>query len=93
MSLLSKLFGGAGREIPAEHFDLWQRVEIALERVRPMLQADGGNIELIDVTPETIKVKMKGACAHCSSSTITLTEGVERVLREDIPEFKELVVL
>ena len=92
MSLLSKLFG-SGREIPAEHFDLWQRVEIALERVRPMLQADGGNIELIDVTPDVIKVKMKGACAHCASSTITLTEGVERVLREDIPEFKQLVVL
>ena len=51
MSFLSKFFGGE-RQIPAENFDLWQRVEIALERVRPMLQADGGDIELIDVTAE-----------------------------------------
>ena len=92
MSFLSKLFGGE-RQIPTENFDLWQRVEISLERVRPMLQADGGNIELIDVTENCIKVRMTGACTHCSSSTFTLSEGVERVLREDIPEFKELVVL
>jgi Fe-S cluster biogenesis protein NfuA len=92
VSLLSKLFGG-GRVVSAQNLDLWQRVEMALDSVRPMLQADGGNIELIDVSDDFIKVRMTGACSHCSSSKFTLEEGVERVLREEIPEFRELIVL
>jgi Fe-S cluster biogenesis protein NfuA len=91
MSFLSKLFN-RDREISPENLDLWQRVEIALDRVRPMLQADGGDIELIDVSEHSIRVKMTGACSHCSSSRLTLDEGVERVLRDEIPEFKELIV-
>jgi len=92
VSLLSRLFGN-GRQISAENLDLWQRVEMALERVRPMLQSDGGDIELIEVNENSIKVRMTGACSHCSSSVFTLNEGVERVLREEIPEFRELIVL
>ena len=92
MGLFTKLFG-AEHQIPADQFDLWQRVEICLERVRPMLRADGGDIDLVDVNAGSIRVRMRGACAHCSSSTFTLSEGVERVLREDIPEFRELIVL
>jgi Fe-S cluster biogenesis protein NfuA len=91
VSFLSNLF--RRREIPAENQDLWQRVEIALERVRPALQADGGDIELVDADENSIKVRMTGACSRCSSSRFTLDEGVERVLRDEIPEFKELIVL
>jgi len=62
------------------------RVEKALEELRPQLQADGGDIELLGVEKGVVKVKMKGACAGCPMSTMTLQLGVENFLKKKIPE-------
>lgn len=63
-----------------------EKVEKALEKIRPALVADGGNIELIDVTDGVVKVRLKGACAGCMGAQMTLKMGVERFLKEQIPE-------
>jgi len=60
-------------------------VEKALEELRPQLQADGGDIELVEVEKGIVKVKMKGACAGCPMSTMTLQWGVENFLKKKIP--------
>jgi len=62
------------------------RVEKALEELRPQLQADGGDIELLGVESGIVKVRMKGACAGCPMSTMTLKMGVEQYLKKNIPE-------
>ena len=62
------------------------RVGKALEELRPQLQADGGDIELVEVKNGIVKVKMKGACAGCPMSTMTLQLGVESFLKKKIPE-------
>ena len=62
------------------------RVEKVLEELRPNLQADGGDIELMGVVDGIVKVKLKGACAGCPMSTMTLQMGVERHLKRKIPE-------
>ncbi len=62
------------------------KVEAAIQEIRPYLQADGGNIELIDVTDGVVKVKLLGACAGCPMSKMTLQMGVERTLKKKIPE-------
>jgi Fe-S cluster biogenesis protein NfuA len=68
-------------------------VEKALDLIRPALQNDGGNVELVDVNEETgtVKVKLTGACGSCPMSQMTLRMGVERVIREQVPEVKEVV--
>lgn len=81
---------GAPNLLDPGNLEMWSRVEVALNRVRPMLQSDGGDIELIDVDGTTITVKLVGACSHCSSSTVTMQQGVEMVLREEIPELTEI---
>ena len=64
-----------------------EKVQAALDRIRPALQADGGDVELVEVTDEgVVKVKLVGACAGCPMSQMTLTNGVERVIKEDVPE-------
>ncbi|RLI35727.1 NifU family protein [Candidatus Bathyarchaeota archaeon] len=63
-----------------------EQVEEAIQEIRPYLQADGGNIELIDVTDGVVKVKLLGACAGCPMSKMTLQMGVERTLKKKIPE-------
>lgn len=63
-----------------------ERVEKALESIRPTLQADGGDIELVDVVDGVVKVRLKGACGSCPSALMTLKHGVEAKLKEDIPE-------
>ncbi len=71
---------------------LKEKLEAALEKVRPSLQADGGNVELVDVTDEGIvKVKLTGACGGCPMSQMTLKMGIERVVKEAVPEVKEIV--
>lgn len=67
-----------------------ENVEKALQKIRPALQADGGDIELIDVQDGVVKVKLTGACGDCPMSQITLKQGVERVLKEEVPEVKGL---
>ena len=65
-------------------------VEKALEKIRPALQRDGGNIELIDVTDGVVKVKLTGACGGCPMSQMTLKMGVEKVLKQELPEIKRV---
>jgi|TARA_B100001971_G_scaffold103817_1_gene95595 Fe-S cluster biogenesis protein NfuA len=68
-----------------------KQVEAALNKIRPALVADGGDLELIDVNDGTVKIKLTGACASCPMSTMTLKMGIERTLKQDIPEIKEVV--
>jgi Fe-S cluster biogenesis protein NfuA len=68
-----------------------EKVKAALAEIRPALQADGGDVELVDVTNGTVKVKLTGACGGCPMAAITLKKGIERVLREKVPEVKEVV--
>jgi len=70
------------------------KVAAVLDKVRPALQADGGDVELVEVTEDgVVKLKLTGACAGCPMSTITLKSGIERLLREQIPEIKEVVAV
>ena len=70
-----------------------QEVEKALDLIRPALQNDGGDVELVDVNEDTgtVKVKLTGACGSCPMSIMTLRMGVERVIKEQVPEVKEVV--
>jgi Fe-S cluster biogenesis protein NfuA len=72
--------------------DIRSRVEAALDKIRPYLVADGGNIELIDVTEENIvKVQLTGACHGCPFSMQTLKAGVEMAVKKEVPEIVEVV--
>ena len=69
-----------------------EKVQQAIERIRPSLQADGGDIELVDVSDDGIvKVRLKGACHGCPMSQMTLKMGVERMIKKEIPEVKEVI--
>ena len=70
-----------------------EKVEATLAQIRPALQADGGDVELVDVNDGVVKLKLKGACAGCPMSTMTLKLGIERVLKEKIPEVTEVVAI
>ena len=70
-----------------------EKVEEVLNKIRPSLLADGGDVELVDVKEGTVSLRLKGACAGCPMSTITLKNGIERVLKEEIADIKEVVAL
>lgn len=72
---------------------LRERVEKAMERIRPALQADGGDVSLVDVDEEKgiVRVQLQGACAGCPSSQITLAMGIEKAIIEDVPEVKQVL--
>lgn len=70
-----------------------EKVEAALAKIRPALQADGGDVELVGVDDGVVKVALKGACAGCPVATMTLKHGIERVLKEEIPDVKEVVAV
>jgi len=70
-----------------------EKVEAVIERIRPALQADGGNVELVGIEDGVVKVKLTGACGSCPMSTLTLKMGIERVIREELPEIKEVVAV
>ena len=70
-----------------------EKVEAALAKIRPALQADGGDVELVGVEDGVVKVSLTGACAGCPMSTMTLKQGIERILKEEIPEVKEVVAV
>lgn len=70
-----------------------EKVEAALEKIRPALQADGGDVELVDVKDGVATVKLTGACGGCPMATMTLKMGVERVVKAAVPEIKELVAV
>ncbi|NCR55931.1 MAG: NifU family protein [Microcystis aeruginosa L211-07] len=65
-------------------------VEKVLDEMRPYLMADGGNVELVEIDGPVVKVRLQGACGSCPSSTMTLKMGIERRLREMIPEIAEV---
>ena len=68
-----------------------EKVEAVIGKIRPSLQADGGDVELVDVTSDGIvKVRLKGACAGCPMSTMTLKNGIERILKQEIAEVKSV---
>jgi Fe-S cluster biogenesis protein NfuA len=68
-----------------------ERVEEVLNKIRPSLVADGGNVELVDVEDGIVKVKLVGACAGCPMSQMTLKMGIEKLLKKEIPEVQEVV--
>lgn len=66
-----------------------ERVEAVLNEIRPMLQQDGGDVELVEVTAaNVVRVRLRGACGTCPGATMTLKMGIERLMRERIPEIK-----
>ena len=67
-----------------------ENVEAVLDELRPYLMADGGNVELTDIDGPIVKLRLQGACGSCPSSTMTLKMGIERRLREYIPEIAEV---
>ena len=68
-----------------------ERVQEALDKIRPSLQADGGDVELVEVTEDgVVRVRLQGHCAGCPMSMMTLKNGIERILKEEIPEVKEV---
>lgn len=70
------------------------KVEIALNKVRPSLQADGGDVELVEVTADgVVKVRLTGACSGCPMSQMTLKSSIERLLKQEVPEVKEVVAV
>ncbi|HYB19421.1 MAG TPA: NifU family protein [Thermodesulfobacteriota bacterium] len=70
-----------------------EKIESALKKIRLCLQADGGDVELIDVQDGIVSVRLTGACGSCPMSTLTLKMGVERAIRQEVPEVKKLVAV
>lgn len=70
-----------------------EKVEQALMKIRPALRDDGGNVELIDVVDGIVSVRLAGACGHCPMSQLTLKHGIERAIKEAVPEVKEVVAV
>lgn len=68
-----------------------ERVQQVIEKIRPLLQRDGGDIQLVDVVDNVVKVKLQGACGSCPMSQMTLKMGVEKQIKQEIPEIKEVV--
>jgi len=66
------------------------RIEQVLDQIRPHLQADGGDVELVDVSDGVVTVRLTGACSGCPMSQMTLKNGVERIIKENVPEIKSV---
>lgn len=69
---------------------MMEKVKSVLDKIRPMLQADGGDVELINVEDGVVKVRLQGACAGCPMSQMTLKQGIERLLTQEIPEVQSV---
>jgi Fe-S cluster biogenesis protein NfuA len=68
------------------------RVQSVIDLIRPAVQADGGDIEVVDITPDNIvQIRFHGACHGCPSSTMTLQDGIVRILREKVPEVTQVI--
>jgi Fe-S cluster biogenesis protein NfuA len=70
-----------------------EKVEAVLAKIRPALQADGGDVQLVDVKDGIVKVKLQGACGGCPMAQMTLKNGIERTLKQQLPEIKEVVAV
>lgn len=66
------------------------KVKEMLAKIRPMLQADGGDVEFVAIEDGVVKVRLKGACAGCPMSQMTLKQGIEKLLKKEIPEVKSV---
>lgn len=75
-------------EALSSELDVRARVERVLEAIRPYIQADGGDIELVDVSDGIVQIRLAGACVGCMYSMMTLQAGVERMIREEVPEIQ-----
>jgi Fe-S cluster biogenesis protein NfuA len=74
--------------------DVFDRVSRVIEALRPVIQSDGGDVELVEVTPEgTVRIRLHGACIGCPSSSMTLKVGIERNLRDYVPEVTGVVAV
>lgn len=69
------------------------RIEEILNKIRPSLTAHGGDVELVEASDGVIKVKLTGACVGCPMSTMTLKMGIERILKQEIPQIKEVIAV
>ena len=67
-----------------------EEVEYALNKIRPMLRADGGDVELVEVKDGVVKVRLQGACKGCPMSQMTIKNGIEKILKEQVPEVKSV---
>jgi len=65
-----------------------EKIENAMKKIRPMLQADGGDVEFVEIENGVVKVRLQGACAGCPMSQMTVKNGIEKLLKEEIPEVK-----
>jgi Fe-S cluster biogenesis protein NfuA len=90
MSVSGRLSRGCVRGRSMKGVPVKERVQEVLDRIRPALQADGGDVELVDIDGGVVKVRLVGACAGCPMSQMTLTNGVERVLKQEIPEVERV---
>jgi Fe-S cluster biogenesis protein NfuA len=70
-----------------------KKVQAALTEIRPQIQADGGDIELVAIEKDTVKVRLRGACAGCLMSALTLKQGVERLIKAKVPEIKTVLAV
>lgn len=70
-----------------------EKIEAALDKIRPALREDGGDVEFVDVKESIVTVRLTGHCGGCPMSTMTLQRGVERVIREDVPEITKVVAV
>jgi Fe-S cluster biogenesis protein NfuA len=70
-----------------------EEVEKALAKVRPMLQRDGGSVELVDIEGTVVKVRLTGACHGCPMSQMTLKAGIERIIKQEVPQVTEVVAV
>jgi Fe-S cluster biogenesis protein NfuA len=72
--------------------DVLERIEKTIEKIRPYIQADGGDVQLVDFKDGVVKVRMLGACAGCIAIDSTLTDGIEAILVDEVPEVKSVVM-
>jgi Fe-S cluster biogenesis protein NfuA len=70
-----------------------EKVEAALKKIRPSLQADGGDVELVDVKNGVVRVRLKGACNGCPMAAMTLQRSITKVIKEAVPEVKEVIAV
>lgn len=75
-------------DVQTQEMELKDKVEQVLEHIRPYIQGDGGDIELLDIVGGIVQIRLAGACVGCMHSMMTLQAGVERMLKEAVPEIK-----
>ena len=74
-----------------EASQLREQVQVVIDKIRPGVQADGGDIELVDIVSDVVKIRFHGACHGCPSSTMTLQHGIERTIRDHVPVIRSVI--